>query len=125
MSYSKRKGYVGEKEAVEVLAEHDYEARRNGNLYGQADRGDIAGLPGWTIQVKSVSTARIPEYLKQAEEQAGRAGTGLFVVWLKLRGRHLRHGAAIMPVTQHLRLVAELHRLTNEISTLREERYGE
>lgn len=106
---SKAKGYRGEKEFIEVLHESGWaDAKRNGNIHGRADQGDASGVPGWAFQVKNVETARIPEFLKAAQEQAASAGAPWFGLVLKLRGKHIRDGAFVMPVWLAMRLIREV-----------------
>jgi hypothetical protein len=50
-------------------------AKRNGAIYGSADRGDIGGLP-LTVQAKAVDRILFWKYLDDAIEQAGHNGTG-------------------------------------------------
>ncbi|NUR00385.1 MAG: hypothetical protein HOY79_28805 [Streptomyces sp.] len=115
---SKSKGYRGETEFVQAAAEHGYEAGRNGNVYGNKDRGDIHGIPGWVIQVKSVATPKIPEFIKDAGEQAKNAGVRLYCVALKLRGKHMRDGVILMPVRQWFEIVKEMEELRSDKEAL-------
>jgi hypothetical protein len=115
---SKSKGYRGEAEFVEDAQAHGYKAQRNGNIHGQADQGDIAGVPGWVVQVKNVAVAQIPAFLKAAREQAGNAGVRFYCVALKLRGKHMRDGAILMPVAQWWVIVKEMEELRAENEAL-------
>jgi hypothetical protein len=115
---SKSKGYRGEAEFVEDAQAHGYKAQRNGNIHGQADQGDIAGVPGWVVQVKNVAVAQIPAFLKAAKEQAANAGVRFYCVALKLRGKHMRDGAILMPVAQWWDIVKEMEELRAENQAL-------
>lgn len=108
---SKAKGYRGETEFVETAREFGYEAGRNGSVYGQKDRGDIHGIPGWVIQVKNVAVAEIPKFIADAAEQAVNAGVRLYCVALKLRGKHMREGVVMMPVRQWFEMLKETEEL--------------
>lgn len=111
---SKSKGYRGEAEFVEASTENGYKTQRNGNIHGQADQGDIAGISDWTVQVKNVATVKIPEFIKAAKEQAVNAGNRFYCVALKLRGKHMREGVILMPVQQWFDIVKELEELRAE-----------
>ncbi|MFC0547070.1 hypothetical protein [Kutzneria chonburiensis] len=50
------------------------DAKRNGAVYGGADRGDIGGAP-LTIQCKAVDRVQLWRHLDDAIEQAGHNGT--------------------------------------------------
>lgn len=116
---SKAKGYRGETEFCEAAKEQGFAtAERNGSRYGSKDRGDIAGLPDWTIQVKSVARYSIPAWLKDAEEQAGHGGTKWFGVALKLTGKHMRLGAFLMPVSKFFELLNYVHELEDDVKFL-------
>lgn len=50
-------------------------AKRNGAVYGQADRGDIGNVP-LTVQCKAVDRIELWKHLDQARTQAENNGTG-------------------------------------------------
>ena len=103
---SKAKGYTGEVEFIQVGDEEGYPGlRRNGNQFGQADQGDIAGVIGWVIQVKNVATARIPEWIRACKEQAKNAGVDRWAIALKLRGHHMRDGVVMVPTRLFFEMV--------------------
>jgi hypothetical protein len=117
---SKSKGYRGEAEFVQAAVEEGFpEAGRNGSVYGSKDRGDVHGIPGWVVQVKSVAVAQIPAFIKDAGEQAVNAGVRLYCVALKLRGKHMREGVIVMPVKQWFGMVREAEELRAEVKALR------
>jgi len=67
----RRKGAAGELEVAKILQAHGFDARRTPNSGGLAWRGDIAGVPGYCIEVKRQETLRVPEWLRQAYAAAG------------------------------------------------------
>lgn len=113
---SKAKGYRGETEFCEAAKERGFpNVERNGSRYGSKDRGDIAGLPDWTIQVKSVARYSIPEWLRDAEEQAKNGGTRWFGLALKLTGKHMRLGAFLMPISKFFDLLDYIQELEADV----------
>jgi hypothetical protein len=70
----KAKGYNFEKHVLAVLQQADPEAKRNGNVYGSADRGDLdsAGLD-LIIQVKDTKNQPVRRVLNEAMQQAVQA----------------------------------------------------
>ena len=117
---SKAKGYAGEREYVEAAIEAGFSgAGRNGSVYGSKDRGDIHGIPGWVIQVKNVAVLKIPEYMKDAEEQARNAGVKLFCLAFKLKGKHMREGVTVLPNRTWFQLVREAEEREAELKALR------
>jgi hypothetical protein len=117
---SKAKGYAGEREYVEAAHEAGFpEAERNGSRFGSKDRGDIGGIRGWVVQVKNVAVPKIPEYLKDAEEQARNAGVKLFCLSFKLRGKHMREGVTVLPNKTWFRMVKEAEENAQELAVLR------
>lgn len=72
MVNSRAKGGRGEREIVEILNAHGYDTHRSPHSGAlEWARGDIVGAP-WHIEVKFVEAARIWDWCKQAEEQAGK-----------------------------------------------------
>jgi hypothetical protein len=112
--YSKQKGYIGEAEFVQACHEVGFDpdpesgVRRYGNVQGQDDKGDIAGIYGWTIQCKSVERLTLPEFLRKTEEQRVRANNRYGGLAVKLKGRHMRDGCLILPMHVGLHVVKVL-----------------
>jgi hypothetical protein len=117
---SKAKGYRGETEFVEAAHEGGFlTAERNGSRYGSKDRGDIAGVPDWTIQVKSVARYSIPEWLRDAKEQAENGSTRWYGLALKLTGKHMREGAFLLPIAKWLELLRYIEELQEDVKYYR------
>lgn len=117
---SKAKGYAGEREFCEAAHEQGFAtAERNGSRYGSKDRGDIAGVPDWTIQVKNVVRYEIPKWLSDAEEQAGNGDTRWFGLALKLKGKHMRQGAFLLPIGKWFELLQYVRQLEDDVKFYR------
>lgn len=117
---SKAKGYRGETEFCEAAHEGGFpNAERNGSRYGSKDRGDVAGVPDWTIQVKSVARYSIPEWLRDAKEQAENGSTRWYGLALKLTGKHMREGAWLMPMSKFFELLRYVEQLQEDVKYYR------
>lgn len=78
---------------------------------GAKDKGDLTGVPGWTMEVKS-SLDELFKALKQARVEARHNGTYWYAALLRLRGiSDPGDWAWVMTVRQGARLVAENHQL--------------
>jgi Holliday junction resolvase len=62
---SKQKGTAAESAVVEYLRSHGYYWAERRALNGVYDQGDIAGINGWIIEVKSQRTYNIPAWLRE------------------------------------------------------------
>lgn len=117
---SKAKGYAGEREFVEAAIEAGFAGcGRNGSVYGSKDRGDVHGIPGWVVQIKNVATMKIPEYLKDAKEQAANAGVSLYCLAFKLKGKHMREGVIVLPAKLWFGMLTEREERDAELKALR------
>lgn len=87
MSKQRAKGTAAESAVVSYLREHGFRYAERRALRGNADAGDIAGVPGFTIDVKAHAEMRLAEWLDRAEEQASNGAVGAGVVWHKRRGK--------------------------------------
>ena len=67
MSKAKAKGTAAETALVNWLRDNGYEYAERRALTGRLDRGDIAGIPGRVIEVKSGNKLEIPAWMKETE----------------------------------------------------------
>ena len=56
-------------------------------LAGNADRGDIAGIPGVVIEAKSEARLNLAGWLKEAETERDNDNAEIAIVWHKRRGK--------------------------------------
>ena len=85
MSAARSTGTWAETAVARFLQANGYPHAERRALAGQADRGDIAGIPGLVIEVKNEKTMRLAEYLDEAHAEARNAGAALAVAWHKRR----------------------------------------
>ena len=92
---SKAKGTRWETEVVRFLQEAGHPAHRRPQQ-GAKDVGDIGGVPGWTLEAKSVKEIRLAEFLDQANREAVHAGDPYGAAVIKRRGRPVQDGYVVM-----------------------------
>lgn len=71
---------------------------------GSQDRGDIAGIPGWTIEAKSCKRVELAAWMDEAEREAKAAGVSRWAVVFPRRSHATAKAFAVVP----LWLLAEL-----------------
>lgn len=99
MSASRRKGTAFETAVVNFLREAGYDAAERRALQGRLDRGDIAGLPGWTLECKAEKTISLAQYMDEARAEAANAGTDLYAAVVKRRGKGVGEAYVIVPLS--------------------------
>lgn len=99
----RQKGGCGEREVVDLLKERGYDSRRapySGALYW---KGDVLGLPGYCLEVKRQERLQIPQWLRQAKEQAEKSEPGTKPLLVFRRSREEWH--ACLPFSDLLDLM--------------------
>ena len=104
MSASKRKGTAWERRVVDYLVEHGHPDAERRAQEGVNDRGDVAGIPGWTVECKNAKRVELAQWMKEALGESLRAGTPRHVVVFPSRGRPTAEAHCVVP----LWLLAEL-----------------
>lgn len=87
MNKNKRKGTAAETAFVKFMNANGFPAVERRALQGKADRGDISGLPGIVIEIKSGSRLAIPEWLKELEVEMVNDGSGEGYLVIKPKGK--------------------------------------
>lgn len=82
-STAKAKGRDAENAVVEWLQRHGWSNAERRRLQGVADRGDIAGVDGCVIEVKSAAQWLPVEWLRQCETE--RRNDGASIAWVMAR----------------------------------------
>lgn len=103
MSASRRKGTAFETAVVRYLQEQGYLAERRA-LSGRLDKGDIAGVPGWTLECKAERAIDLAGYMGEAAQEAANAGTDLYAAVVKRRGKSVKDAYVVMPLEIFLRI---------------------
>lgn len=97
MSASRRKGTAFETAVVRYLNERGHRTERRA-LAGALDRGDIAGLDGWTLECKATREIDLAGAVDEAAREAMNAGTALFAAVVKRRNRGVAEAYVVIPL---------------------------
>lgn len=98
MSASRRKGTAFETAVVNYLRAEGHAAAERRALNGRLDRGDIAGIAGWTLECKAERTIDLAGYMGEAKAEAVNAGTELYAAVVKRRGKQTGDAYVVMPL---------------------------
>lgn len=86
-SASKAKGSSAERAVVEHLRANGWPHAERRLAGSSKDRGDVAGVVGVVIEVKSCARTELAAWLAEAEQERTNDGADLGVVWHKRRGK--------------------------------------
>lgn len=87
MSASRRKGTAWESAIVDYLKDHGWRHAERRALAGNADRGDIAGVPSVVIEAKNAKTINLAGWLDETTTEATTDHADVGALWIKRRGR--------------------------------------
>lgn len=76
---SRDKGARGEREVATLFRAHGFPVNRTPNSGGLAILGDLTGAVGLHVEVKRAETLRVPDWIRQAHEEAGDGETPVVV----------------------------------------------
>jgi Holliday junction resolvase len=108
MSASKRRGTAFETDVCRYLSEeHGLPVERRA-LRGTRDCGDVAGLPGFVLELKNCKRTELAAWMDEALKEAANDGAPFYVVVHKRRGRNVSQAY----VTMSLELWAQWYRET-------------
>jgi hypothetical protein len=71
---AKQRGTAAETATVRYMREHGFPFVERRALHGSADRGDVAGVPEWMLEVKAVAAPSYGVWMKEAEVERANAG---------------------------------------------------
>ncbi len=109
---SKQKGTAFETAVVEYLKSRGIACERRA-LHGNTDKGDIAGVPDWTFELKNRRTLDIGGAVDEARTEALNARTPWYVAIVKRPRKGSPADAfAVMPLSELVVLILELQRRT-------------
>ena len=87
MSKSRAKGTAAESAVVTYLQANGFPHAERRALAGVNDRGDVSGLPGVVIEVKSCVRQELAAWIDEAEVERKNASASVAAVWHKRRGK--------------------------------------
>ena len=105
---AKVKGRETENEVVRYLQQWVPHVERR-RLAGTNDRGDITGLPGWVLEVKSAGNGiRATQWLRELEVEMSNAHVDRGAVVMRNRGRpNAEDYVAMMPLPMLVKLMQD------------------
>lgn len=108
MSAQRSKGTAAETAVVDYLRAHGHPAAERRALAGAKDRGDISGIPGVVIEVKSAARLEIPAWLRETKAEQANDGARIGLLVIKPRGiGNTRVGQwwAVLPLADAIELI--------------------
>jgi hypothetical protein len=72
---------------------------------GSRDRGDIAGLPGWTLELKNHNAISLGTAMNEAKEESGHAGTSHYAAIHNRRNHSLERSYVTVELWEFARLL--------------------
>jgi hypothetical protein len=95
---SKAKGTRFESEVVEYLVRHGFPAAERRALHGNTDKGDVAGMADWTLELKSEARLNLAGYMAEVQAEAANTGTPWYAAIVKRRGKGAAGAYVVMPL---------------------------
>ena len=97
---SKQKGTAFETSVVDYFKAYGFPQAERRALHGNTDKGDIAGIPNWTFELKNRRALDIGGALDEAKLEAHNAGTALYAAIVKRpRKGSAGEAYAVMPLS--------------------------
>ena len=91
------KGSRWERRLADYLKTHGHPHADRRVKTGRNDKGDIAGIEGWTLEAKACKRVELAAWLDEAEKEAANAGTTKFAVIFPRRNRQVDDAFAVIP----------------------------
>jgi hypothetical protein len=110
MSKAKQKGTLAETAVVQYLKQFFPLVERR-TLNGQYDKGDIAGVPCFAVEVKNQRSYKIPEWMQETERErinSGEPNAVLVIKPNKVGVTQVGKWWAVMPLEQIASMIHEL-----------------
>jgi hypothetical protein len=105
---AKAKGRATENQAVEWLREHGWVNAERRRLAGCEDQGDITGIPGMCIEVKSAAAWKPVQWLRETTVETVNAGADIgFCMARPKGGTNVDDWVVMMTPATLLKLLAD------------------
>jgi Holliday junction resolvase len=105
MNPSKRKGTAFETLVVRYLQDHGFPYAERRALAGNADKGDIAGVPGIALECKATKAFTASTFVDEANIEAHNAGVPTGVAIVKRRGKGAGDAYVLMDLETFTELI--------------------
>jgi len=110
VSAARRKGTAAESAVVDYLRVNGVAHAERRALNGSNDRGDIAGIPGVVIEVKSGARLELAEWMKETEAERANDGARVGLLVVKPKGvgtSRVGDWYTVLPVSTVVQLLRE------------------
>lgn len=107
MNPSKRKGTAWEVRVRDYLCANGLDVYRPAQA-GKNDKGDLIGVPHWTIECKSTKAITLASFMKEAEDEAKKGQTAYHAVVINRRMKHVSQAYAVIPLWAFVDLIGAL-----------------
>jgi len=105
----KARGSQFERDVAQFLREHGHPYVERAYGAGRSDdRGDLDGLPRWTLEVKACRALDLAGWMDEAHREQTNAGTEYTAVVAKRRNRPVADAYVVMRLRDWARLVGEM-----------------
>lgn len=104
---SKRRGSAFERDFVSWLREQGWPDAERRVSEGINDRGDVAGVKGWTLELKATKHADLGTAMGETEREAKKAGTLRYALVKKRRNKSCDEAFVILPAWLWAEMVRE------------------
>ena len=106
-SANKGKGYRFEAEVVNYLRGNGFPEAERKIAGATLDRGDISGVPGWTLELKNLQSVAeaVRISIDEGRLESVNAGTKYFAGVVKRRRQPIQESYVVMPLEQFVRLL--------------------
>ena len=106
MNAPKRRGTAFETAVVTFLRGHGFPDAERRVCNGTKDRGDVAGVKGWTLECKAERALDVAGALTEAKAEAVHAGTDRYAAVIKRRSHAIADAYVVIPLKTFAELVA-------------------
>lgn len=97
-SPSKRKGTAFESAVRDYLVSRGFAGVERRALHGAADKGDLLGIPDWTLELKATKELDVAGAVDEAAKESKNAGTQYFAAILKRRQKGVHEAYVVLPL---------------------------
>jgi hypothetical protein len=87
MNRSRAKGTAAESAVVKYLRDAGFPAAERRALAGSLDKGDVTGVPDWTLEIKNCARDGLPGWMDELAKEIVNAATRHGAVVHKRRGK--------------------------------------
>jgi len=106
VSAARRTGTAFESAVVAYLTAHGFPHVERRAMNGQADRGDIAGVPGWAVECKAVRALDLAGWASEATREAVNARSPWWAVVVKRRSQPVAQSYVVLSLATWAEAVA-------------------